>query len=277
LSVSRILLEISAVAYFAAAAGYALHLARPDHRAAGVGIWALVGGFLVHTAAIAHRFAVTGTPVISFDQGLSFFGWLVIATYLIVRRADRQTVIGAVVSPLAFLLTMGAVGMYSDPAGVPAELRSPWLPVHVTLAFLGNAVFALAFAISLVYLVQEHLLKERRSGWMIRRLPSLEQLDRLNFQCLAWGFPLLTLGIVTGGVWAENASGHFWSWEPREVLSLMTWLIYAGLLQFRMTGGLRGRRFATLTILGFGLVVASFVSVNVLQLPGRHGAGGLGS
>jgi len=270
---SRILLEISALAYLVAAAGYALHLARPDHRAAGLGVWALAGGFLVHTAAIAHRFAVAGTPVITFDQGLSFFGWLVVAIYLIVRRADRQTVIGAVVSPLAFLLTMGAVGMYhADSTGVPVELRSPWLPVHVTLAFLGNAVFALAFAVSLVYLVQEHLLKGRRSGWLIRRLPSLEQLDRRNFRCLAWGFPLLTLGIVTGGVWAENAWGRFWSWEPREILSLLTWLIYAGLLQFRMMGGLRGRRAAALTILGFGLVVLSFVSINVLQLPGRHGA-----
>ena len=272
---SRILLEISAVAYLVAAAGYALHLARPHHRAAGIGVWALAAGFLVHTAAIAHRFAVAGTPVITFDQGLSFFGWLVVAIYLIVRRADRQTVIGAVVCPLAFLLTLGAVGMFQDGAAavVPQEFRSPWLPVHVTLAFLGNAVFALAFAISLVYLVQEHLLKGRRSGWMIRRLPSLEQLDRLNFQCLAWGFPLLTLGIVTGAVWAENATGRFWSWDPREILSALTWLIYAGLLQFRMTGGLRGRRAATLTILGFGLVVLSFVSINVLQLPGRHGAG----
>jgi cytochrome c-type biogenesis protein CcsB len=269
----RILLEVSAIAYLAAAAGYGLNLARPDRRAAWLGVAALIAGFVVHTAAIAHRFVATGTPVISFDQGLSFFGWLVIATYLIVRRVDRQIVIGAVVAPIAFLLTMGAVGMYQDAADVPAGLRSPWLPVHVTLAFLGNAVFALAFAVSLVYLVQEHLLKERRSGWLIRRLPSLEQLDRLNFQCLAWGFPLLSMGILTGGVWALHATGRFWSWELREVFSLMTWLIYAGLLQFRLTAGLRGRRAAALTILGFSLVVLSFVSINMLELPGRHGAG----
>jgi ABC-type transport system involved in cytochrome c biogenesis permease subunit len=84
---------------------------------------------------------------------------------------------------------------------------------------------------------------------------------------------LLTLGILTGGVWAAHAWGRFWSGEPREILSLITWMIYAGLLQFRLTAGLRGRRAATLTIFGFALVLVSFVSINLLQLPGRHGAG----
>jgi cytochrome c-type biogenesis protein CcsB len=268
------LLEICAVAYLAAAAGYVSQVARPDKGLARVGVWALWIGFIVHTVATVYRLARTGTPAMTFDQGLSFFAWLLTGVYLAVRRVDRLTAIGAVVSPLAFVLTLGAVLFFSDGVQpVPADLRSPWLPVHVTLAFLGNAVLALAFAVSVVYLIQDRSLKEHRSGWMIRRLPSLEQLDKLNFRCLAWGFPLLTLGIVTGGVWAAHASGRFWSWEPREVMSLLTWAIYAGLLQFRMTAGLRGRRAATLTIVGFGLVVVSFVSINLLELPGRHGAG----
>jgi ABC-type transport system involved in cytochrome c biogenesis permease subunit len=111
---------------------------------------------------------------------------------------------------------------------------------------------------------------------MIQRLPSLEQLDRLNYRCIGWGFPLLTLGILSGGIWAASTWGSFWSWEPREVLSLITWIIYAALLQFRLTTGLRGRRAATLTIVGFGVLVASYVSINLLPLPGRHG-GGFGS
>jgi cytochrome c-type biogenesis protein CcsB len=272
--VSRILLDISAVGYLAATAAYALHFARPGQKAGVMAPWLLMLGFLVHSVATAARFARVGTPVLTFDQGLSFFAWLLVGIYLVVRRQDRHTVIGAVVSPLACALTLASVALYNEGATpVPAELRSPWLPVHVTLAFLGNAVFALAFAISVVYLVQERSLKSHQSGWMIRRLPSLEQLDQLNFRCLAWGFPLLTLGILTGGVWAAHAWGRFWSWEPREVLSLLTWIIYAGLLQFRMTAGLRGRRAATLTIVGFALVIVSFISINVLQLPGRHGSG----
>ena len=272
---TRILLQISAVAYFAAAAGYGHHVWRSNVRSATVGLWALALGFGAQTVAVGYRFMHVGTvPVTTFDGGLAFFAWLVVGIYLVVRGADRLTVIGAVLSPLAFALTLAAVVLHHDsPAVVPEELRSAWLPIHVTLAFLGNAVLGLAFAVSVVYLVQERLLKSHRRGWMIRRLPSLEQLDRLNFRCLAWGFPLLSLGILTGGIWAAAAWGQFWSWEPREILSLLTWLIYAGLLQFRLTAGLRGRRAATLTILGFGLVVVSFVSVNLLPLPGRHGAG----
>jgi cytochrome c-type biogenesis protein CcsB len=270
--VSRVLLVICAATYFVAAAGFAVHVARPARRAGAIALWVMAAGFVLHTIATIWLFVSSGTPAVTFDQGLSFFAWLIVGLYLVVRSADRLTVIGAVVSPLAFALTLAAAVLHSESNVVPLEMRSPWMPVHITLAFLGNAVFALAFAVSVVYLIQERSLKSRRSGWVISRLPSLEQLDRLNFRCLLWGFPLLTLGIVTGGIWAANSWGRFWSGEPREVLSLLTWLIYAGLLQFRLTAGLRGRRAATLTIVGFGVVVASFVSINVLQLPGRHGA-----
>jgi cytochrome c-type biogenesis protein CcsB len=270
--VSRWILELSALAYLVAAVAYGRQIARPGGRASTVALWALAAGFTLHTLPIASRFVSSGTPATGFDQGLSLFAWLIVGINFVVSAADRLTVIGAVVSPLAFALTLAAVVLYGeDPQALPLQYRSPWLPVHVTLAFLGNAVLALAFAVSVIYLVQERLLKSHRRGWMIRRLPSLEQLDRLNFRCLVWGFPLLTAGIVTGGMWALGASGRFWSGEPREVMSLVTWLIYAGLLQFRLTAGLRGRRAATLTIVAFGLVVASFVSIHVLALPGRHG------
>jgi cytochrome c-type biogenesis protein CcsB len=275
---SRLILEICALAYLAAAVTYARQIARPGGRASSIAFGALATGFTVHTMAIAWRFAHSGTPATGFDQGLSFFAWLIVGIYFVLRTADRLTVIGAVVSPLAFALTLASVVLFGeDPDAVPLEYRSAWLPVHVTLAFLGNAVLALAFAVSVIYLVQERLLKSHRRGWMIRRLPSLEQLDRLNFRCLVWGFPLLTLGIVTGGMWALHTAGRFWSGEPREIMSLLTWLIYAALLQFRLTAGLRGRRAATLTIVAFGLVVASFVSIHVLALPGRHGAAVIGS
>ncbi|RMF23221.1 MAG: c-type cytochrome biogenesis protein CcsB, partial [Deltaproteobacteria bacterium] len=172
----------------------------------------------MHAAAIFVRYRQLGVlPVTTFYEGLSFFAWLTVGIYIAVGSRYKLTAIGAVVSPLAFLLTLAATMLNETGEQVPEVLRSPWLPVHVTLAFLGNAVFAFAFAVSVVYLLQESLLKSRRRGWMIRRLPSLEQLDRLNYRCLAWGFPLLSLGIVSGAIWAANQWGRFWSWEPREV------------------------------------------------------------
>jgi ABC-type transport system involved in cytochrome c biogenesis permease subunit len=142
--------------------------------------------------------------------------------------------------------------------------------VHVVLSFLGDAVFALAFSASLLYLLQERRLKTHRGLGMLRHLPSLETLDRLNYTCLVWGLILLTLGIVSGIVWAHTAWAGFWSSDPKLVFSLVTWAIYVVLLQGRMTAGWRGRWAATLTIAGFAVIVLSLVGVNVLAL-GEHG------
>jgi cytochrome c-type biogenesis protein CcsB len=266
------LLQISSLAYLIASMAFAAHVARPGGRMGRVGAAALAAGFIAHTGGILARLYALGLlPVTTFGEGLSFFSWLVVGTFAVISGRYRLTVLGAVVSALAFSLSLAGVMLYDGGSVVPNALRSPWLPVHVTLAFLGNAVFAVAFAVSVVYLVQENLLKSRRPGWMITRLPSLEQLDRLNYSCLAWGFPILTLGMLSGGIWAVNAWGRFWSWEPRELLSLLTWSIYGGLLLYRLMSGLRGRRAASLTIIGFSLVVISYLSVNLLPIAGKHG------
>lgn len=268
----RQLLALTLIVYAAAAWFFGTHVARTDDSAARRGqIW-LALGFCAHTLSILVHLAAVGLlPVVSFGEGLSFFAWLIVGSFLVLGRGGRLSAIGVVVGPLAATMVAGAVYFFGEPAPIPPEMRSAWLPIHVTLAFLGNAVFGVAFAVSLVYLFQEGRLKSRRGAWLLRRLPSLEQLDRVNYRCLVWGFPLLTLGIITGGVWAANTWGHFWSGEAREILSLVTWLVYAGLLQFRLMGGLRGRRAATLTIVGFTLVLVSYVSISLLNLPGRHG------
>jgi len=266
-------LQFSGLAYLVAAGVLGVHVLRASERLATVGTAALAGGFVLQSAAIASQLLRLGLPPVSaFHEGLSFFAWLIVGSCLIVSRSTRLTVIGAIVSPLACVLTLAAVVLYRETVS-PAELPSAWLRAHITLVFLGASVFASAFAISIVYLVQESLLKSRRRGWMIRRLPSLEHLDRLNYRCLVWGFPLLSLGLLSGWIWATSVGERLWSWEALEIFSVVTWLIYAGLLQFRLTAGLRGRRAATLTIVAFGLVVVSFLSVNLLPLPGRHGGG----
>ena len=271
-TVERDLLIVALLAYLTASWFFATHVARAGDDAARRGGITLKTAFAVHTLSLVFHLVDVGLlPVTSFGEGLSFFSWLVVGSFLVLGRGDRLSAIGVVVGPLAALMVAGAIAFYSESAPIPPELRSPWLPIHVTLAFLGNAIFGIAFAVSIVYLFQEGRLKSHRGAWLLRRLPSLEQLDHLNHRCLLWGFPLLSLGIITGGVWALNAWGHFWSGEAREVLSLVTWLVYAGLLQFRLTGGLRGRRAATLTIVGFALVVLSYVSISLLDLPGRHG------
>ena len=270
-------LQVSAFSYLFASGGYIAAVLWPERWSGRLGPLLLGLAFLFHSVFLSVRLWSAGlVPVTNFTEGLSFFAWLMVGGYLLVQTRYRLAVVGAVVSPLAAALLLAAFLFYGDPESIPVQYRSPWLPFHITLAFLGNAVFALAFAISAIYLLQERLLKSRSPSGLIRRLPALEKLDRLNHELLVWGFPLLTLGIASGGVWAWNMYGAFWSWEPREVLSVVAWLVYAVLLQMRALGGLTGRRAAYGTIFGFGVLLVFYLAVNVLPLAGRHG-GGLGS
>ena len=229
-------------------------------------LWA---GAATHTLAIGVRSLAAGhLAVTTLDESLSFLALLLVGIFLFVQLRRPLVALGAVVSPLAFGLTLAADAVYRGARPLPPVLDSAWLPVHVTLSVLGDAVFGLAFSASLLYLAQERRLKRGRGA--LRHLPSLETLDRLNYACLVWGLILLTLGIVTGIVWAHSAWGRFWSSDPKLVFSLITWGIYVVLLQGRMTAGWRGRRAATLTIAGFAVIVLSLVGVNVLAL-GQHG------
>jgi cytochrome c-type biogenesis protein CcsB len=137
------------------------------------------------------------------------------------------------------------------------------------LAFIGDAAFAMAFGIGLMYLVQEHYVKSRHLGGLFQRLPSLQILDEINYRLITIGFPFLTLAIITGAIWAESAWGSYWRWDPKEVWSLITWFIYAGVLHLRLTAGWRGRKAAILSIIGFAAVLFTFFGVNFI-LQSKH-------
>lgn len=255
--------------YLIASAGFVAHLLAAKDGPRRVALAALTMAFAVDSLAILLRpGTVAGLAPSSFHDQLTLLAWLTVGLYLLLQLRYQLTVVGALVSPLAFLLTLSAYFAYSGVRALPPELRDAWLPAHVAPAFLGYAVFALAFCVSLVYLLQERQLKSKRRGGIFRRLPPLESLDDLNYRFVAWGFALFTVGIVTGALLAKARWGAFWSWEPVQVLSVVTWLLYAVLLQTRSVGW-RGRRAATLTIVGFALLVASFLSLN-LGFPGRH-------
>jgi cytochrome c-type biogenesis protein CcsB len=265
------LLKLALVAYLGAAVGLGLHLVTLQAGARTAGTIALAVAFLAHGGSIVARSLAGGYPAFTTEyEALSFFAWLIVGVYIGVQARYHLAALGAVVAPLAFTVTLASFAFYTGVRELPPNLRSAWLPVHVTAAFLGNAVLALAFCVSLVYLFHERQLKEKRIGPFTRRLPSLEALDQLNYRALAWGFPLLTLGIVTGALFAKHTWGRFWSWDEREIFSLITWLLYAGLLEARMVVGWRGRRAATVTIVGFAVLLVSFVFGHMI-FPGKHG------
>ncbi|MBM4129353.1 MAG: c-type cytochrome biogenesis protein CcsB, partial [Nitrospira sp.] len=122
-----------------------------------------------------------------------------------------------------------------------------------------------ASGIGTMYLVQERYVKSKHLGGLFARLPSLQTLDELNYRLITFGFPLLTLAIITGALWAESAIGTYWRWDTREVWSLITWFIYAIVLHARLTAGWRGRRAAILSIVGFLTILVAFFGIKLLQ------------
>lgn len=227
-------------------------------------------GFGLHTCALLARFWEAGhTPVTNLYESLSFFAWMIMGLLLLVNRRYKVKVLGAFLSPIALILMLFGLSLPQEIVPLAPVLKSFWHPFHVFFAFLGNAIFALAFCCGVMYLIQEHLLKTKKVGAISRRVPSLQVLDDLNYQALIFGFPSLTLGIITGAIWAEYAWGRYWDWDPKETWSLITWFLYAALLHQRLTVGWRGRRVAIMAIVGFLAVLFTFLGVTYL-LPGLH-------
>lgn len=263
--------QASFLLYFVGALISLLHLItlKPGHSRIGRGFLGV--GLVLHSLAILWRLFEAGrTPLTNLHEALSFFAWAVIGVYFLLYFRYRLEVLSAFISPVAVVLMVLASLFPKEIVPVEPVLNSFWLPVHVTLAIVGNALFALAFAAGVMYLIQERQIKSKKIGAFYRRLPALKVLDDLNYRCLTMGFPLLTLGIITGSIWAESAWGTYWSWDPKQTWSLITWFIYAALLHGRLTVGWRGRRAAIFAITGFLFLVFTFLGVNLL-FSGTHG------
>ncbi len=265
-----LLIKLTALVYLVVAAGYFFYLFR-GAKAGKLPTALLLGGFVVHSIALLGLFFREGFATVALmGDALLFNSWLMVAIYLLIQIKYPLTVLGAIIAPLAFLMTFPAFAAGAGAAEIPPGLQTFWLPLHVTLAFLGNALFALAFGVSGIYLLQERRLKHKRPSGLMKRFPSLESLDGLNYRLLLWGFPLMTLGIVTGSLWAGIHWGDYWSWDPRQISSAGAWLLYGALLHGRLTAGLRGKKAAVLTMVGFCVVLGYFLLGDAL-FPSRHG------
>lgn len=261
--ISSFLYLIATLAYLA----YIIFLKEPISK---LGSIVVLLGFIFQSTALITRYLEAGyTPVTNLHESLSFFAWMIIGVLLIANLKYRIKVLGAFLTPIALILILIAFALPKEIVPLAPVLRSFWHPFHVVFAFLGNAIFTLTFCSGIMYLLQEHQLKSKKIGAIVKRLPPLKVLDDLNYQSLTFGFPLLTLGIITGAVWADYAWGRYWGWDPKETWSLITWLLYAALLHQRLTVGWRGRKAAIMAIIGFMSVVFTFLGVNLI-IPGLH-------
>lgn len=261
---------ITFVFYIIAAFFYFLFLFSRRESPAKTGLFMAFIGFLVHTLALILRTIESGhAPFTNMYESLSFLAWASVFAYVLIEFKYKIRKAG----PYFMLIVIAVMALASSPlmpkeaAPLVPALQSYWLWLHVSVTLLGEAFFAVAFITSIMYLAT--FSKEKKGTGKSSSL-SAERLDEISYRCVAVGFPLFTLGgLVFGMVWAYKAWGGYWSWDPKEVWSLITWFVFALYLHTRIVMGWKGRRSALIAILGFLAALFTFFGVNYL-LAGLH-------
>ncbi|MFH2119527.1 MAG: c-type cytochrome biogenesis protein CcsB [Pseudomonadota bacterium] len=278
---NSMLFGIATFVYFFAMVLYVSYLAFRSEMLGKVATFSLLGGVVVETAAIGMRWyesyamGIGRAPLTNMYESLAFFAWMIAVLYLLLEKKFKMRTMGAFVAPFPFLIMAYASLNPNDIQPLVPALQSNWLISHVVTCFVGYAAFAVSFVVSILYLFRVRAEKRspKSAGSFWDFLPSSAALDEIGYKTIAIGFPLLTIGIVTGAFWANVAWGTYWSWDPKETWSLIVWLIYAAYLHARITRGWRGKRAAILSIVGFAATLFCYLGVNLI-LSGLHSYGG---
>ena len=246
------------------------------HKAlAKLGRWILINGVILHAISLIARTIVARqipqhgwyVPWSNWFESFSFFAMVIAIEYLIIQSREHLPILGAFVTPL--ITSMMLVAVYS-PFGtqipsLPPALQSYWMAIHVPVMFISYAAFGNAFAVGLVYLIQERQIKSKKPSHVAFRLPPLDELDSLIYKIIVTAWPILTLGILLGARWAYDAWGRYWGWDAKETWAFITWVVYTIYVHLRLFIGWRGRKTAYLSLVGFCVVLFTYIGVNYLS------------
>ncbi len=273
------LLNFSLAVYFLGFLGYLVSVMFRKQGAGRAGDLLVLAGLILQTVAIglrwveSYRLDIGHAPFSNLYESMVFFAWTIALVHLLSTRKLDNRVVGVFVMPLVCTALASTSLMDREVRPLVPALQSNWLTYHVITCFLGYAAFAVAFVASLLYLLKVRGKEGADAeGFLKRNLPPADLLDEFSYRVIALGFPLLTLGIVTGAAWAHSAWGSYWSWDPKETWSLIIWLIYAAYLHARISQGWRGKKAAWLSIAGFAATLFCYLGVNLL-LSGLHSYG----
>ena len=277
------LFGISIFVYFFSMVLYVSYLAFRSESLGKVATFVLLAGVGVETAAIllrwyeSYQMGIGRAPLTNLYESLVFFALTIAVVYLLMERKFGIKTAGAFVTPFPFLIMAYASLNPNEIQPLVPALQSNWLISHVVTCFIGYAAFAVSFGVSFVYLfkvrAERRPAQSKKGNTLLNYLPAPDLLDEVGYKTIAIGFPLLTIGIITGAFWANVAWGTYWSWDPKETWSLIVWLIYAAYLHARITKGWKGKKAALLSIIGFSATLFCYLGVN-LVLSGLHSYGG---
>jgi len=255
------------VAYLAATAGYLASLVVRRVVLAKLATWVFGFAVVLHTIHFIFVFLERGANVaVNVFEAISFFAWIVSVAYLALQLRTKTRVLGAIVSPFAVLLMMlSSLGLEGTLA-IPDALQGRLVPIHVALSIIGEGLFALASLAGVMYCIQDHQIRQHKTKALARYLPPLGDLDNINHAGLLWGFPILTLGLIVGSLWARTAwDGSNWPTDPKTVWSFAVWCFYAFLLHQRLAIGWKGKKIAVLSIVALVLMISAFIGVSFLS------------
>ena len=256
--------------YLTSSACYGAYLFAQKDRFQQAGFVIILAGFALHTIIVGSKALYSGViPVRNLHETLVFAAWIFAAVFIACKMQTRLKVLGIFAAPIIALVSAAAFMVPDRAFEIETSLTSLWLVVHVMLIFIGMASLTLAAGTGILYLIQKRNIKSKKHRFFFKRLPSLEMLDSTGYTFVIIGFTGLTVGLITGFVYAQTVWGRFWSWDPKEVWSAVTWLIYAALLHERLVSRWRGSRAAILAIIGFAAMLFTFLGVNFL-LEGHH-------
>ncbi|MGH2545919.1 MAG: c-type cytochrome biogenesis protein CcsB [Actinomycetota bacterium] len=303
---SNLTFGLALVLYLAAAVASFHFLAFRRRGVLTAGRVVAFAGLAGHGVSVVTRGLAAGrVPWGNMYEYASVLGFLIVAAYLLViERAWRTEEVRGFAIGAAVLAMAGATLIYVPPGPLVPALNSYWIRIHVVLAVMASSLFTLGTVFTLLSLVQER--RERRSApatlaarepalvgaagerpddytsadgveepppspspAVRSRLPAAAALDRMAYRTIVFAFPIWTMAVIAGAIWAEQAWGRYWGWDPKEVWSFVTWVVFAAYLHARATVGWRGRRAAVLALVGFGALVFNLVVVNTV-IAGLH-------
>ncbi|NLZ17037.1 MAG: c-type cytochrome biogenesis protein CcsB [Desulfobulbaceae bacterium] len=277
---SSLLFGFTMIAYILASAIYIGGLLFKTPRLGLAGTCLTWGGVAMHSVATllrwqeSYQIGAGHAPLTNMYESLVFFALCIALTHLFLEHRYKVRMLGAFVLPLAALsMAYASFSPRIDDSIKPLipALQSNWLIAHVVTCFIGYGAFAVGGALGLVYLLKNSRTpKEEQAAHSL--LPGLAAIDELIYKTLIFGFLWLSAGIITGAIWANEAWGTYWSWDPKETWSIITWFLYAITLHVRFTRGWSGTRIAWLSLVGFVAVLFTYFGVNFF-LSGLHSYG----
>ncbi len=242
-----------------------------------------LAGVAAHTTAVITRgLAVHRAPWGNMYEFVTALTCVAAIFFLFVMIRYRAWTLGVFVMG-AVVVTLGLAEtlIYTAAGELVPALQSYWLDIHVTAMTLATGIFFVAAVLGFVYLWVDRHTRRVAAGraapgnGIVRRLPSIEQLDRLTYRTIVFGFPVWTFGVIAGAIWADQAWGRYWGWDPVETWAFITWVVYAAFLHARATAGWRGRRAHYIQLLGFASLIFNVMVVQVF-IAGLHSYAGVG-